>query len=254
MDKLLAAATETYAKVSDTRESHRERLASDREKLLKKMKRLKRLILDSDDDNTAVERDLRAEFKSMKKRLQNLDLDLQGIDALPQSISNDLNSDELRVALPALLKDMSARSKEFSDLLRKIFPQIDVFPIQAIDSTQMWPRARVAFDASALGGENADALAEGFTLDLFAPSVQYLHREECVRMKKENPKLSTVKIGEALGISNQSVSRALKLHAKMLEMGLDEPYRVVTEHPIGAALAGLARALEESADHQAERG
>ena len=181
----------------------------------------------------------------LTKQIKKLDKELQTLEDLPQAFSPTLDPEELHTTLPEMLKKLSDHSRETSELLRKIFPAIHIRPIQVIDTTQIWPRAFVTFNPGALLPFESEASEhEHFTIDIFTPSTQFQFREEAVALLQRFPDLIYEQLGRMLGTSSTTIMRAMKLHKKMLELGLSEPYRVLDEEPVNAALARLARSLE----------
>jgi len=159
-----------------------------------------------------------------------------------------LKSRELRLptsvdGLRGLLFDGFRRravdSPEFGDLLRQLVPEFHVYLVRLCDGGHLLPRVRIKLDlAGHVAGmehvpELEQMLTRVITLDLFKrPPQRERIREDVVRLaagnvpqrqiarqlKDENPKLPVVQ-------------KAIALHRKMHELGLDSPYVPVTEPP-----------------------
>jgi hypothetical protein len=144
----------------------------------------------------------------------------------PQEVSDNLET---------FLLQLAANSFEFGDFMRQIFPKFKIVPIQAIDSTQVHPRAKMAFDPWSLVPSTAECDRNrspiSVTLDLFVPPIHLRRLPEIRQMLTDNPKVRNTEIAVSTGIHHMSVKRAKAVIHQMEDLGLAEPYRELTAKP-----------------------
>jgi hypothetical protein len=193
---------------------------------------------------------LEAERQAELRLLHAAELARQDTTSLPvdaATISNDLHG---------LLVRMATSSFEVADLLRQVITELKVIPIQAVDSGQVHPRVEVVFDLAAWSGMASDP--QRFVHDCFPEAIHFVHRKAVVatrdRLRAEGKKASLAKIGDALGIGRMTVRRALQLDSRMRELGLDEPYQVLTESPAAASRWRNVTDREDQCDVAANEG
>jgi len=131
------------------------------------------------------------------------------------------------------------RSLEFTDVMRRLFPEFTIQSVQALDTGQVHPRGRLRFCPQALGSSlDTDKGAEDgvwIMLDFFDPPKHIAVLDRCLALRAENPKLSLRGIAAQLDVSYMTVKRALAYARKMEEKGTDEPYQEVHERPTNAS-------------------
>ena len=156
---------------------------------------------------------------------------------------------EIEQSLGKALVQLAASSFEFAAILRGIFPQFVIQPVQAIDSGQIRPRAKLTFlPAAILEGSGVNCEGHGndnlsVTLDLFQPPVHIAQLRRCLAARETHPGLSFKGIAAMLGISHMTVKRAFNYARLMQKAGASEPYREVR----WAAKRRLAMATASSA-------
>jgi hypothetical protein len=145
----------------------------------------------------------------------------------------------LREHLDQQFQRLAIDSPEFGDLLRLLVPQFHVYMVRMCDGGNLLPRAIVEVN---LAGDFRDVplapdlhrlLTKRCTLDLFKPVLRERIRLRAVAIAAENPKMALYKIAERLPEkpSWPVVGQALKLHQRMLSLGLSSPYLPVLEPP-----------------------
>ncbi len=189
------------------------------------------------------------EAKDIDEQLCNLrELELQskaGESDLPECHTRE----EVERQLDDVLMYIACTSYDFSKLMREVIPRIEIVPVQAIDSGQVRPRARIVLSVERLrqdcdeGPVLQDIPVE---IDLFDPPKHFRHIEACLQVKREHPKWGYPKIADEVSnglataakegeepetISYMTVKRCFGIHRQMEDEGLTEPYRVLNEKP-----------------------
>jgi DNA invertase Pin-like site-specific DNA recombinase len=148
---------------------------------------------------------------------------------------------EIEQSLGKALVQLAASSFEFAAILRGIFPQFVIQPVQAIDSGQIRPRAKLSFrPAALLEGSGVNCEGHGndnlsVTLDLFEPPAHIAQLPRCLAARETHRGLSFKGIAALLGIGHMTVKRAFNYARLMHEVGASEPYREVDGPPNDAS-------------------
>lgn len=169
--------------------------------------------------------------KSLKFERQNLGRIEHRELILPGSIV------ELRQMLECKFQELAIESAEFGDLMRRLVPEFYVYLVRLIDGGHPHPRAKVKLDLGAIVPDIQHApglstlLTRELTLDLFDPPQRAVIREEAVRLAGMG--LHQREIGRRIdGEPPQAVvQKALALHRRMKELGLDCPFVMLHEPP-----------------------
>lgn len=177
-------------------------------------------------------KDLKRQLREAARRRDEL-LQGQADDGMPKSI------EALAVDPRPALLDLAAHSFDFSELLRRIIPRLVIYPVQALDSDQVRPRAALTLDLGVL--LPAEVKPEDrpeprhIVIDLFEPPEHIRHIERVVKARQERlqsgQKASLKVLAADLGIGRMTVKRALGYQRLMEAEGLSEPYRVLMEPP-----------------------
>lgn len=148
---------------------------------------------------------------------------------------------QIEQSLAQTLARLAGSSFEFAGVLRRIFPHFVVQPVQALDSGQIRPRARLTFRPAAMletagnGGKEQLACEEHcVTLDLFDPPVHIAYLQRCLTAKDAHPEMSLKRIASFLGINHMTVKRAIDYARLMQRTDASEPYCEVHEAPSDA--------------------
>ena len=149
---------------------------------------------------------------------------------------------QVEQSLAEILGQLAGNSFEIAGILRRIFPQFVIQPVQALDSGQIRPRGRLTFRPVAVleaaGRKSEGRSADGelsITIDLFDPPVHIVHLQRCLVAKEGHPKMSLKAIAALLGINHMTVKRAFDYARLMQRTGTSEPYREVHEAPSDAS-------------------
>lgn len=146
-----------------------------------------------------------------------------------------------REIAPLLLSSMG---REAGALLRQLVDRIDARPYRAFDSDRIVLRAHFSVKLlillpdqwqSFLSGhltperaaELGSMMAVPLVVDLFDQPAYLQHAAETLRLKGEGLKLA--EIGDRLGVGRDRVKAALKAARRMEELGLTDPYQLVSK-------------------------
>jgi hypothetical protein len=141
-------------------------------------------------------------------------------------------------SLARILNSLAGSSFEFANLLRRIFPQFVIQPVQALDTGQVRPRAKLVFCPGAISNfSKSDCSVPGdldqkqVTIDLFVPPLHIRHVHECLAAKKANPKLGYKKLSNLLNLNRMTIKRAIHYARLMEQAGTTDPYREIIVRP-----------------------
>jgi site-specific DNA recombinase len=159
-----------------------------------------------------------------------------------QACAAVLTRDDVAGQIEQVLQHLVASSYEFADLLRRAFPEIRIYPVQALDTPQVRPRAKLVFRPSAfLAAAERGAPAPSpdqdvqLLIDLFEPPVHIKYLPKCLAAKQANPKLSLRKMAAQLGANYMTIKRALAYARLMEKAGVTDPYRELEAEPTEAS-------------------
>ena len=145
-----------------------------------------------------------------------------------ESIEKDLES---------AIKSLARSSFELANLMRQVFTDFSIQPVQALDSGQVRPRAKLTVCLSPLGSLEAPDSSTSvkqitqIEVDLFDPPLHILHMPDCVKARKDNPQMSLRQIAASLGVNYMTVKRACDYSRRMEAEGLSEPFRELRQRP-----------------------
>jgi hypothetical protein len=101
---------------------------------------------------------------------------------------------EVESNLEVALREVAQHSYAFGDLMRQVIPAFVVQPVQALDSGQVRPRAKLTVRFSALAALNGEDAAEGphygdleVAVNLFDPPLHVRHVERCLEKRPLTP-------------------------------------------------------------------
>jgi site-specific DNA recombinase len=126
---------------------------------------------------------------------------------------------------------VARRSAPFAVFLRRLFPRLEIIPVQSLDRGRIGPRARIALRLAELR-QGIDAPDEiQAEIDLFDPPEHIKHLKACLAEKVADPNLTLKQIATKLNIGHMTVKRALDYAERMKRLGAVDPYVVLTERP-----------------------
>lgn len=190
------------------------------------------------------------QLKALVERLAAIESALEkaraaqaNVTEVTQGEESSLSRQAIEESLATVLGQLAGNSFEFAGVLRKIFPEFTVQPVEALDSGQVRPRARLLFQPAAIldvagqrsagGVSNMDALP--VVLDLFDPPEHIAHLRRCLDARATHPDMSLKGIAVLLGLGRMTVKRAFDYAHLMQQAGAGEPYRQVQESPSRAS-------------------
>ena len=108
-------------------------------------------------------------------------------------------------------------------------------PYQVVDGSDILPRAEFTLTLVPLlpdalqSAPQAELFTKRFVVTLSELSLFVRHHQEAAKLQAQG--LKQREIGASLGLYQSTVERALRIHKKMLEMGLSEPFIRLTSLP-----------------------
>ena len=137
-----------------------------------------------------------------------------------------LTRDEVEARIDEAVLHLARTSYEFGSLMRRTFPDFQLVPVQALDTSQVRPRLKLVLSTDDSTGEQVTIV-----MDAFDPPQQIRYATECAKFKAEHPDWTLVQIGRGLGIGKKAVSEALKYAQLMADGGVTDPYRELQDEP-----------------------
>jgi hypothetical protein len=205
--------------------------------LEKKAANLTAAIAEGGDLRPLVDRLKEIEHALDKARRQKSARRRPGKDEDPFSSRRQVDSH-----LEQVMKTLIGSSFDFADLMRRVFPELVIQPVQSLDSGLVRPIARLTFRLSTVSGCATGNNAESpqfpdrqATLDLFEPPLHIRHLEACLNARRAHPESSLKQLAACLEINHMVVKRAFDYARLMEREGLAEPYRELDECPKDAS-------------------
>lgn len=182
------------------------------------------------------------ELESLAQALKEVDGNLSEARAQRLQLSNPKedasrynSSEEIAADLDKAIIWLAETSRDFADILRRLIPKFVVYPVQALDTPQVHPRARITISSAAwLANGEAETVMEA-TLDLFEPPDHIKFMFRCFEAKAANPEMSLRQLGAHLNVHYMTVKRCLAYHRLMQAKGLAYPFRELDERPANAS-------------------
>ena len=154
--------------------------------------------------------------------------------------SPSITVDETREGLPEAVKGLAKSSFEFSALIRQLIPVFIIYPVQALNCSQVRARARFMISWSSLASpDQAENLnlsngdGEWVTVDLFKQP-QHVQDALDLRAAGDDGDLRSP-VPKQLGMSRERALRARTYLAAMKNAGLTDPYMELKEKPANAS-------------------
>ncbi|MBA3480193.1 MAG: recombinase family protein [Pirellulales bacterium] len=143
---------------------------------------------------------------------------------------------DVEAQLEDVLKLLMATSMDFADVLKQFFSEFIVYPVQALDTGQVRPRAVLRFDVGAAGvdGEGPVEQVE-VVFDLLKPPVHIGLLPAILAARASLAKPTLRNIAPVVGANYMTVKRALAYSRLMEARGMTEPFAVLTEQPDNAS-------------------
>jgi len=141
---------------------------------------------------------------------------------------------DIRAAFDAVAQD----SEEFGRLMKRLAPEILVFPVRPVDGGNVVCRAKLTLNMASFvpGAELVSGLREvlqrELTVDLFdtPQRIEYLERYLAIAAKYPNKSMKAI-AAEDFHITDVAVQNTAALARKMRELGVTDPYEELREPP-----------------------
>lgn len=230
-ETLIESAWREYSRTLQSFRSKELNLDAEIRELEKQSSRLAKAIRMSDDIDALVK-----ESKMVNDDLEAARHKKRKIEQERSTVPfNFVARAEFGEGLDKAILELSRSSYEFCALMRRWIPEFVIYPVQAIDSGLVRPRARVTLRLSdaprKLDVANTPDSEVTTTLDLFAYPAHIEYLGACLAEKARNPNMTLKEIGAKLEISHMTVKRAFDLRRQMQELGVNDPYRELRAPP-----------------------
>jgi site-specific DNA recombinase len=145
--------------------------------------------------------------------------------------------DDLMALAQEQFQNLVTEDQEAGRAMRRLIPRMYLLPYQCCDGEGIVARMHchielatlLSSDLQQLGvGEN---LSKDLVIDIFDAPQRVMHRVEVAAQRAQGVKERD--IAASLGITQPAVQYAMKLHRKMQELGIEDPYLPMTQSPQG---------------------
>jgi len=182
------------------------------------------------------------ELKQITRRIKERQTRLTQIREANRQPECLQSKEHVAAQLEEALRVMMETSFDFAETLRRFFPTLIIQPVQALDTNQVRPRAKLRFAASKLptsvrATEEQAGTAEDIelVLNLFeSPDhIGVIPRYLAAKAKSdaEGRKLSLDRMAGVLGVNRMTVKRARDYIKRMEAAGTTDPYRELHDRP-----------------------
>jgi DNA invertase Pin-like site-specific DNA recombinase len=178
------------------------------------------------------------ELEAIKTQIAALEVRKGELADEETKVESRLTREQVNSQLNDHLLALLGTSYELGDVIRRAITEFAVFPVQALDTPAVRPRARFTLDFERLSeteSRGAQAAAASAVLDLFEVPEHIRWLDFCVTLKQEHSTFSLKQIAARLGIGHMTVKRALSYAGLMKTMGVADPYRELQERPATAS-------------------
>ena len=175
-------------------------------------------------------------LKSVNEELERVRAHRETADRKAASKRSTVSRADIDQRLETLLISVAGASFEFADLMRALFAQFDVQPVQALDRPAVYPVGKLTLNGDAAATRCVEASKPSdVVLDLFNPPLHIRHLASCLELRDQQPEKSPEEIGRMLSVSGMTVRRAFAYSRHMQQEGVSVAYRELTERPPGAS-------------------
>ena len=141
-------------------------------------------------------------------------------------------------AFDEAIRTLARSSFEFADLMRRVFPEFVIQPVQALDCGQVRPRGILKFQPNGVADDvsgDPDTMDEVLVVDLFDPPQKVADAVRVKTLLRDDPDRGSKSISEQMDISIMRAKRARSYASLMIAEGRNDPYRELTEKPASAS-------------------
>lgn len=189
------------------------------------------------------------EMLSLVQRLKSVEASLAEVQAKSsgvevQTVESGVvqSQKDFEAHLPEALLHLTGHSFEMARLLRQLVPQLTVHPVQALDTRQVRPRAKLKVSWQVLeSGDSPGAPDELLAFDCFTPPAHIRAARDCCELRKNQPTLSQRKVAALLHLNVMTCKRACDYARRMELVGSDDPYFELKQSPNLASRWRLAK-------------
>ncbi|MGD9856840.1 MAG: hypothetical protein AB7U20_17975 [Planctomycetaceae bacterium] len=148
---------------------------------------------------------------------------------------------ELKLMARQAFGDLASDHPEIGRLMRLLIPKIADFPCRLYDGKKIVMRAKFRLQLSRLlpDKRTQDILLHPLeqirTVDLFDHPQREKHRQRIADLRQTG--VTEAGAATICGITRTAAQNAMRLHRKMRQLGLDDPYVPVTEPPEDSKLS-----------------
>lgn len=178
---------------------------------------------------------LREELERLEDQKVRFSAELSRIEALPCQMVRLPPAGEIQSLVYEALEGLAIGSTEFGAVMRKLVPQVVLFPYRLLDSPAMVLRARLRLHLTALLPERQTArvlqrpMEQILWVDLFDPPQREAFRARVVAGRTAGR--TEQQIAAECGITVTAAQRAATLQRKMSELGTVDAYEPVLAAP-----------------------
>jgi len=174
-------------------------------------------------------------IEETERRLNDAKFEIQDLKSLPSVAPTLPPSAAVSKLAKEAIEGHAGCPYELSRVMRTLVPRIEAHPMRLCDGGAIVIRAKFELNLTSLVPGLSDllvaqsAMTRSVEVDLFEAVQREKFREQIVDLRKSG--MFQREIAVEFGITQPAVQNALKLQAKMDELGLDSPYLSVTEPP-----------------------
>lgn len=175
------------------------------------------------------------ELKALEEQDAELKAQAEEIQLEPTTATQLPSLTELRQLALKSFEALPRESHEFAKAMKKLIATIVVYPYRLIDGGPLVLRAKFGVALTALAPKlrslpiDMSVFRRDVTVNLYEEPQRVTHREDVVKLIGQG--IYQREAGQAVGITQPAVQKALKLHKLMVEAKISDPYLAVTEPP-----------------------
>lgn len=174
-------------------------------------------------------------LKDVESRLTKLYAEREKHSQVRQQFGTYSSAQEIEQRFDEVVPKMAAKSREFAEWLRKLIPRFTIWPVQALDSGLVRPRAEITMSTAPWVSSHEEAIEETVAIDLFTPPLHIQCLAKVAAAKEKTPDASLRQLEVQTGINYMTIKRAIGYMKLMQEAGTRDPYRVLIGPPISAS-------------------
>ena len=222
--KVIDAAWDEYRRTAEHSQRKLHDLDRSRRDLEQQSQRLAAAISKRPDSETLL-----IQLDAVESDLKRVRREIEVEQAKLRESQPLLSRDEVEQQAERAILELARTSRTFGQLLSRTFPDLQMVPVQALNSPQVRPR--VVWRLPEIDSSGPIELV----VDAFEPSLPILHTKQCQACREQHPRWTLEEIMDHLQLGRGTVNRALTYARKMAELGTTELFRVLTSRPAQAS-------------------